>query len=758
MTRGESVFSNHTAETYVEQEPSVKEWVSSVTPTKHDVVNYLWSLIPFTHWILHYNLQWLVGDLIAGITVGAVVVPQGMAYAKLALLPVQYGLYSSFVGVMIYWFFATSKDITIGPVAVMSTLTGNIITQSLAADPNLTPEEVASALALICGCIVFALGIFRLGFIVDFIPLPAITAFMTGSALNIAMGQIPTMMGITGFNTRDPTYLVLIHTLQNLGGTTIDAAMGLTALFALYLIRWVCTRLAKRNRKYERLWFFVSTLRTVFIMLLYTLVSWLVNRSHPTKPTFAILQNVPRGFTAMGVPVINTRIVSSFATQLPSAVIVLLIEHIAISKSFGRVNGYTIQPSQELIAIGITNIFGPFFGAYPATGSFSRTAIKSKAGVRTPFAGLITGIVVLLALYALPPLFYYIPSASLAAVIIHAVGDLITPPATIYKFWRISPLEVLIYFAGVIVTVFSSIENGIYVTVAVSGGLMLFRIAKAKGHFMGKVPIQTVMADDANTPLGPSQAGSRNIFLPIDHDDGSNPLIPIEQPYPGVFVFRFSEGLLYPNANYYTDKLVDFIFATCRRTDLAHYPRKGDRPWNDPGPRNKKQIEKQLERDKRPTLRAVVLDFNAVNNIDITSIQTLIDVRNQLDRYASPEKVEWHFANVRNTWAKRALASAGFGKPFGEPKYVFSISSVGYSRQAFPVSDKQLTTTSSSDGSNVQRQQSTFEKGPDTKPLNDDTVRHAFVSSVHLPWIHTDLDEALLAVSHFSNSDTNSDV
>lgn len=143
------------------------------------------------------------------------------------------------------------------------------------------------------------------------------------------------------------------------------------------------------------------------------------------------------------------------------SVIVLLIEHIAISKSFGRINNYTINPSQELIAIGITNVFGAFFGAYPATGSFSRTAIKSKAGVRTPLAGVITGILVLLAIYLLKAVFFYIPNAGLAAVIIHAVGDLITSPATLYGFWRIAPLEVVIFFAGVIVTVFTSIEIGI---------------------------------------------------------------------------------------------------------------------------------------------------------------------------------------------------------------------------------------------------------------------------------------------------------
>jgi len=128
VTRGESIIS-HYSETspYVEDEPTSAGWIKEVWPSRNDAWQFTRNLFPFTRWIRYYNKQWLIGDLVAGITVGCVVVPQSMAYAVLAQLPVEYGLYSSFVGVIIYWFFATSKDITIGPVAVMSTLVGDII-------------------------------------------------------------------------------------------------------------------------------------------------------------------------------------------------------------------------------------------------------------------------------------------------------------------------------------------------------------------------------------------------------------------------------------------------------------------------------------------------------------------------------------------------------------------------------------------------------------------------------------------------------
>jgi sodium-independent sulfate anion transporter 11 len=401
------------------------------------------------------------------------------------------------------------------------------------------------------------------------------------------------------------------------------------------------------------------------------------------------------------VPTINTAIIKIFAPDLPATVIVLLIEHIAISKSFGRVNNYIINPSQEMVAIGITNILGPFLGAYPSTGSFSRTAIKSKAGVRTPFAGVITAIVVLLAIYALPAVFFYIPSAALAAVIIHAVGDLITPPNTVYQFWRVSPLEVPIFFAGVLVTVFSTIENGIYTTICVSFALLVFRIIKARGRFLGKVKVHSstegLLLSEANKPVTDSGTLSatattddvhvRSVFLPIDHGDGSNPEVEVSAPYPGIFIYRFSEGFNYPNANHYLDHLTNTIFATTRRTDLDHYARPGDRPWNDPGTRRGKEPH---DLASRPTLRAIILDFSSVNNVDITSVQQLIDVRNQLDRYVTPSVVDWHFSSINNRWTKRALVAAGFGYPTVAPrdgsvsrwKPVFSVAELGGSDSA----------------------------------------------------------------------------
>ncbi|EEU38220.1 uncharacterized protein NECHADRAFT_66911 [Fusarium vanettenii 77-13-4] len=756
------------ADPYVELEPTVGEFLSEITPTAHDVAQYFWSLFPFVSWIHKYNWVWFLGDFIAGVTVGAVVVPQSMAYAQLAQLPVQYGLYSSFMGVLIYWFFATSKDITIGPVAVMSQVTGNIVLHAQDVIPDVEGHIVASALAVIVGSIVTFMGLVRIGWIVEVIPLPAICAFMTGSAVNIIAGQVSKLMGIKGVNTRAAPYRVIIDTLKALPKTKLDAALGLSSLVMLYGIRGFCSFMAKKQPQRAKLYFFISTLRTAFVILLYVAISAGMNIHHRDKPRVSVVGDVPSGFTHAAVPEINIRIIKAFLSELPAAVIVVLIEHISISKSFGRINNYVIDPSQELVAIGVTNLLAPFLGAYPATGSFSRTAIKSKAGVRTPFAGVITAIVVLLALYALTALFWYIPNAALAGVIIHAVGDVITPPKVVYQFWRVSPIEVIIFFAGVLVTIFSTIENGIYTTVIVSFVVVLFRLFQTRGRFLGVVRIRTMKANVSNGTSSPgsiakevavdeSESSLRAGFLPIDHADGSNPNVIVHSPYPGVFIYRFAEGFNYPNASRYLNHLTETIFAECRRTNPALLGRLGDRPWNDGEPRNIK-IENT---DERPILKAVIFDFSTVNNVDVTSIQALIDVRNQLDKFAAPEIVDWHFANIENRWTKRALAAAGFGfrtpresDGAGQWKAIFSIADLGGSDSAataaaYDEKSKIAPVRQDIEAIDDSINSQSSEKGVSRDPSHSRLVA---VQGLNRPYFHLDLQEAVDAA--ISNAET----
>ncbi|TRM58068.1 sulfate permease [Schizophyllum amplum] len=653
------------------------------------VVDYLSSLFPIFGWISRYNLGWLSGDVIAGLTVGMVLVPQGMSYAQIATLSPEYGLYSSFVGVLIYCLFATSKDVSIGPVAVMSLTVSQIINSVESAHPGRWEAPlIATTVAFVCGFIVLGIGLLRLGWIVDFIPAPAISGFMTGSAISIVAGQVPALMGISGFDTRASTYKVIINTLKHLPSTSMDAAFGLPALVFLYGFRIICDKLSKRYPKHSRLLFFASVLRNAVTILVLTIAAWLYCRhnkdaagSYPIK----ILKDVPSGFQHIGQPVIDKDLISALAGELPVATIILLLEHIAISKSFGRVNGYKINPNQELIAIGVTNLVGSCFNAYPATGSFSRSALKSKCGVRTPAAGIITAVVVLVALYGLTPAFFWIPSAALSAVIIHAVADLVASPAQVYSYWRVAPLEFVIWLAAVLITIFTTIENGIYASICASLALLLIRVAHPRGKFLGKV----VLRRGSSLPSpGKSFSSSQTASVRSGYDGGEyerEVFVPLSQanvgvipPAPGVVIYRFEESYLYPNSAVMNERIVDYVRAHTRRGKDLSTVSMADRPWNDPGTRKGSSAEEEQRRNEAlPLLRAVVLDFSSISHIDTTAVQSLIDTRNEIERWTDAP-VEFHFASILSPWIRRALVAGGFG-------FVANAHDAGRSHEVAPV-------------------------------------------------------------------------
>ncbi|GKT47495.1 sulfate permease 2 [Colletotrichum spaethianum] len=670
---------------YYEEDPTVKEWLLEHVPTKNGSARYLKSLFPFTTWIFRYNARWLISDAIAGVTLGLVVIPQAMAYALLARLSPEYGLYTSFTGAALYWIFGTSKDIAIGATAVVSLLVGKISAKVLEEHPGeFQPEEISKTLAFLAGAILLAFGLLRLDWIIEFIPHVAISAFVTAAAITITLSQVPSLLGIDGVNSKGAAYRVFIDTAKGLPRVKLDAAIGLTALVSLAAIKWYCERMAKARPKHKRMWEMLCSLRMTFTVVLYTLISFLVNRGLAGEDhKFRITGTLPRGFTHAGPPSLNPKLISALLPDLPATVIILVIEHIAIGKSFGRINNYTVQPSQELISIGCTNLFGPFLGAYSSTGSFGGTAILSKAGVRTPLAGVFNGAILLLALYALTSVLYFIPMASLAALIIHAVINLITSPDHIFKSWLMSPPDVFIYFTGVFVSIFTSIEDGIYVTVALSAALLLLRLARSKGRFLGQVRVyrhqnHAASADQKDSDhhsVSSSNTLSHNrtsssirppahdVFLPIDRRDGTNPAVHVDELYPGVFIYRFTEGFNYLNQAQYVDRLIEHVTQSTRRTTTPHYDHPGDRPWNEALPPASVETDTESPATSKPLLRAIVLDCSAVNNMDSGAVEGLIDLRNQLDRWAVPELVEWHLAGLHNRWTRRALSVSGFGSP-----------------------------------------------------------------------------------------------
>lgn len=615
--------------------------------TVHAAKNYVKSLFPIVHWLPHYNFTWFTQDLIAGITVGCVLVPQSMSYAQLATLPPQYGLYSSFIGAYIYSLFATSKDVCIGPVAVMSLETAKVVGRVMEKYPEGEIEApiIATTLALLCGIIATGVGLLRLGFLVELISLNAVAGFMTGSALNIITGQVPGLMGYNSkVNTRTSTYKVIINTLKHLPDTKLDAVFGLIPMFLLYFWKWWCNSMgpklvdryyakdSKQNFYWKKFYFYAQACRNAIIIIVFTAISWRITRGKKKADRpISILGTVPKGLHDIRPIQVPEGLMRNIAPELPASIIVLLLEHIAISKSFGRVNDYKIVPDQELIAIGVTNLVGTVFHAYPATGSFSRSALKAKCNVKTPFSGVFSGTCVIVAIYCLTGAFFYIPKATLSGVIIHAVSDLVATYTTTWNFYKMSPTDFLCFLVTIIITVFSSIENGIYFAMCWSCAVLLFKVAFPAGHFLGRVEVaevvngevvanesvniedefdsnesnnfssgkdvtkvtKTKIFDKTSTSFSSDSLDSGSSgkivyhtkWVPYDHKytkelNGELEILP---PPPGVLVYRLSDSYTYVNASRHYDVIFDKIKETTRRGQLMHHRRKVDRPWNDPG-------------------------------------------------------------------------------------------------------------------------------------------------------------------------------
>ena len=381
---------------------------------------------------------------------------------------------------------------------------------------------------------------------------------------------------------------------------------------------------------------------------------------------YSELTNI-EGFQYVGVPNLEGELIKSVLPHTPVIIIILIIEHIAIAKSFGKKLNYTVIPSQEIMAQSSANLLGPFVGGYACTGSFGASAVVSKAGVRTPLAGLFSALLLLLALYALTAVFFYIPNAALAGLIIHAVMNLLASPKTLRKYWRLSPLELLIWLVGVVAAIFSHLETSIYITIGLSIGLLLIRVARTRGSLLEEVTIwqstATVTTEEPESHPGVStgqkiiRTAPREAFLSIDRDDASNPAVFLKSPYPGVFVYRFAEGFNFLNQAQQLGNLAHYIKSHTKVGQAESQVKASDRLWSDASEgKGLKSVQQHL-----PVLRAVVFDCASINNIDVTSVEGLVDLRNSLERHARPSIVEWHFATVTNRWTRRALVAAGFG-------------------------------------------------------------------------------------------------
>uniref|UniRef100_A0A671TL34 Solute carrier family 26 member 11 n=1 Tax=Sparus aurata TaxID=8175 RepID=A0A671TL34_SPAAU len=440
--------------------------------------------LPILSWLPRYKLKWLKMDLLAGLTVGLTTVPQALAYAEVAGLPVQYGLYSAFMGGFIYTLLGTSKDVTLGPTAIMSLLCFSVVGGQ--------PHR-AVLLSLLCGLIQAVMALLRLGFLLDFISFPVIKGFTCAAAVTIGFGQVKNILGLQGIPQE--FFLEVYYTFYRIPEARIgDVVLGLLCLGLLIMLLFMKASLGSDEAPYSscsrvarKLVWTVATMRNSLVVLAASFIafSWdaygyhvftITGKTSPGLPPFTPPPTTDT--TANGTVVSFGEIVEGFGGALAVIPFMGLLESIAIAKAFASQNDYRIDANQELLAIGVTNIMGSFVSAYPVTGSFGRTAVNSQTGVCTPAGGIVTSVIVLLSLAFLMPVFYYIPKASLAAVIICAVAPMVDYQV-VAKMWRIRKLDLLPFLVTFLMS-FWQVQYGILGGVAASGAMLLYNIARPR--------------------------------------------------------------------------------------------------------------------------------------------------------------------------------------------------------------------------------------------------------------------------------------
>eukprot|EP00252_Welwitschia_mirabilis_P000436 TRINITY_DN10433_c0_g1_i4.p1 TRINITY_DN10433_c0_g1~~TRINITY_DN10433_c0_g1_i4.p1 ORF type:complete len:685 (-),score=92.67 TRINITY_DN10433_c0_g1_i4:92-2146(-) len=492
-----------------------KKWISSL---RHkSAIDWLGLLLPCTKWIGSYNWrEYFRSDVMAGLTVGTMLVPQSMSYAKLAGLHPIYGLYSAFVPVFAYAIFGSSRQLAIGPVALVSLLVSNALSGIVDPSDELY-TELAILLSLLVGILECVMGILRLGWLIRFISHSVISGFTTASAIAIALSQAKYFLGYD--ITRTSKIIPLVKSII----TGVDKFswppffMGLIMLTILLTMK----QLGKKNR-------YLRFVRATGPLTAVVIGTAFVKIFHP--PSISVVGEIPQGLPKFAVPTSFDHAEGLISTAFLLTGVAIL-ESVGIAKALAAKNGYELDSNQELFGLGVANICGSFFSAYPATGSFSRSAVNHESGAKTGLSGFIMGVVIICALQFLTPIFKDIPQCTLAAIVVSAVMGLIDYEEALF-LWHVDKRDFLQWAATSVTTLFLGIEVGVIVGVGISLAFVIHESANPHICVLGRLPGTTVY---------------RNIKQ-----------YPEAYTYKGIVVVRIDAPMYFANISYIKDRLREY--------------------------------------------------------------------------------------------------------------------------------------------------------------------------------------------------------
>ncbi|CAI8591446.1 unnamed protein product [Vicia faba] len=530
----------------------------------------LQTVFPIFEWGRYYNLKSFKGDLIAGLTIASLCIPQDIAYANLANLEPHYGLYTSFVAPLVYAFMGSSRDIAIGPVAVVSLLLGTLLTDEI---PNFKSHEylrLVFTATFFAGITQMALGLLRLGFLIDFLSHAAIVGFMGGAAITIALQQLKGLLGIKQFTKKTDIISVMrsVFSAAHHSWNWETIVIGVAFLAFLLATKYIAKK--KKNL------FWVAAISPMICVIVSTFCVYITRAD---KKGVAIVKHIRNGVNPSSVNEIyfSGKYLSAGIRIGVISGMVALTEAVAIGRTFAAMKDYSIDGNREMVALGTMNVIGSMTSCYVATGSFSRSAVNYMAGCKTAVSNIVMSIVLLLTLLVITPLFKYTPNAVLASIIITAVMSLIDIKAAIL-LWKVDKFDFLACMGAFFGVIFQSVEIGLLIAVAISFAKILLQVTRPRTAVLGKLPGTTVY---------------RNILQ-----------YPKASQIPGMLIIRVDSAIYFSNSNYIKDRILKWL------------------------------VDEEIQRTSSefPSIQYLVVEMSPVTDIDTSGIHAFEDLLKSLEK------------------------------------------------------------------------------------------------------------------------------
>ncbi|XP_028763835.1 early nodulin-70-like [Neltuma alba] len=529
------------------------------------ILSLVYHFFPILHSLRHYNASKFKNDLLAGLTLASLTIPQSMGYATMAELNPQYGLYTSIVPPMLFSVLTSSREIVIGPVSVDSVLLSTMIGKLK--DPrhdSAAYTKLVFTATFFTGIFQVSFGLFRLGFLVDYFSHAAIVGFLAGAAVIIGLQQMKGLLGIRNYTNKTDIISVtkVIWTSVSDQWNPSSLILGLSFLAFILIIRF----LGKRHKKL----FWLSTIAPLLSVIVSCLIVSRINADHEDK--FEVLGKI-EGSSLNPSSLYQLNFDSKFIGNLAKIgfiiAIISLTEAIAVGRSFAALRGYNLDPNKEMVSLGLINIVGSFTSCYVASGSFSRTAVNYSCGSETMVSNIVMALTVLFSLRHLKTWLSSTPTAVLASMILSALPGIIDVKKAIH-IWKVDKIDFLACAAAFFGILFFSVEIGLLTAVIISFAKIMLISIQPGIAIVGRLPGTDEFCDAEQYPMAVK--------------------------VPGVLIVRVKSGCLcFANSNLVKEKIVRWVF--------------NDEAVEDP--------------KAQSTFKYVILDMSSLMNIDTAGIASL---------------------------------------------------------------------------------------------------------------------------------------